>query len=50
MIAGIVIGVVCGVAIIAVAIFCCVTAGKKHGDVDSDIFEEDPNYVSMSVL
>jgi len=50
MIAGIVIGVLCAVAIIAVAIFCFVTAGKKHGDIDNDIYEEDPNFVSMSVL
>lgn len=51
MIVGIVIGCVAAVAIVALAIYCLATNGRKHGKVDADIFEgEDSNWVSMSVL
>jgi len=50
MIVGIVIGCLAAVAIVAFAIYCLVTNGSKHGKVNSDIFENDPNWVSMSVL
>jgi len=50
MIAGIVIGCLVVVAIVGVAVYCIATNGAKHGKVSADIFEEDDNYVSMSVL
>jgi len=50
MIVGIVIGVLAAVAIIAIAIYCVVTSGPKHGKIDSGIYEEDPHFTSMSVL
>jgi len=50
MIAGIVIGVVLAGAIVATAIICAVTAGKKHGKIDPVIYEEDTEFVTMSVL
>jgi len=50
MIAGIVIGVLAAVAIIAIAIYCVATSGPKYGKMDSGIYEEDPQFVSMSVL
>jgi len=50
MIAGIVIGAVAVIALIAVAIYCAVTSSSKHGKMDPIIFEDDPDSVSMSVL
>jgi len=50
MIVGIVIGCLAFVAIVGVAVYFFVTRGAKHGKIDSEIFEEDPNFVSMSVL
>jgi len=50
MIAGIVVGCVVVVAIVAVTVYCLVTAGPKHGKVDSSFFEEDEDHFSMSVL
>jgi len=49
-IAGIVIACVVAVAIAIVAFCCLATCGKKHGKVDKDIFEDDDEFVTMSVL
>lgn len=50
MIAGIVVGVVVVAAIAAVAIYCVVTSGPKHGKLDPSISDGDVEFVSMSVL
>jgi hypothetical protein len=50
MIAGIVVAVVVAAILVGICIFCVATAGKKHGKVDSEIYEEDPEFISMSVL
>jgi len=50
MIVGIVVGCLVVAAIIGVAVYFFVTKGAKHGKIDSDIYEDDPNFVSMSVL
>ena len=50
MIAGIVVGCVVVVAIVAVTVYCLVTNGPKHGKVDPSFFEEDEDHFSMSVL
>jgi len=50
MIVGIVIGVLVIVAIVAVAVYCVATSGAKRGKIDSSIYEEDPEFISMSVL
>jgi len=50
LIAGVVVAAVAAAALIAVAIYCIATAGKKRGKVDPVIYEEDPEFVSMSVL
>jgi len=50
MIAGIVVGVVVAAAIIIIVVYCVVTSGSKHAKVDPGIYEEDPEFVSMSVL
>jgi len=49
-VAGIVIGVILVVALVAVGVYCFVTAGRKHGKIDPVIYEEDPEFISMSVL
>jgi len=50
MIVGIVIGVLVVIALISVAVYCIVTAGAKRGKIDPVIYEEDPEFISMSVL
>jgi len=50
MIVGIVIGCLAFVAIVGIVVYFFVTRGAKHGKIDSDIYEDDPNFVSMSVL
>jgi len=50
MIAGIVVGCVAAAAIIGAVVFFFATSGKKYGKVDESLFEEDPNFISMSVL
>jgi len=50
MIAGIVIACVVVVAIVAIAVYCVVTSGKKKGKIDPTIYEDDPEFISMSVL
>jgi len=50
MIAGIVIAVVVAAVLVCICIFCVATAGKKHGKIDSQFYEEDAEFVSMSVL
>jgi len=52
MIVGIVIGCVAAIAIVALAIYCIATNGRKHSKVDGVLFEdgEEANWVSMSVL
>jgi beta-lactam-binding protein with PASTA domain len=50
LIAGIVIAVVVVVCIVAVAIYCAVTSGAKHGKIDPTIYEQDVEFESMSVL
>jgi len=50
MIAGIVVGCLVVAAIVGIAVYCVATNGAKHGKISADIFEEDDNYVSMSVL
>jgi len=51
---GAIVGIViaCAAAVtIAIIAFCCLaTAGKKHGKVDKDVYEEENEFVSMSVL
>jgi len=42
--------VIAAVAIIAVAIYCAVTSGPKHGKMDKIIYEDDPDGVSMTAL
>jgi len=50
MIAGIVIACIVVVAIVAIAVYCVVTSGKKKGKIDPAIYEDDPEFISMSVL
>jgi len=50
LIAGIIVAVIVAAIIIAVCAFCVATAGKKHGKVDPIIYEEDPQFISMSVF
>jgi len=50
LIAGIVVAGVVVASAVAVVIYCLATAGAKRGKVDPVIYEEDPEFVSMSVL
>jgi len=49
-IVGIVIGALVVAAVIIVAIYCAATAGAKRGKIDPVIYEEDTEFVTMSVL
>jgi len=50
LIAGIVVAAVVVVIIVAIAIYCVATAGAKHGKIDPVIYEQEPDFISMSVL
>jgi len=49
-IVGIVVGSVALAALVGAGIYCFVTAGAKRGKIDPVIYEEDPEFISMSVL
>jgi hypothetical protein len=50
LIVGVVIAAIIVVAIVITAIACAATSGAKHGKIDPVIYEEDTEFVTMSVL
>jgi len=49
-IAGIVIACIVALGVVVVLVICILTRGAKHGKIDPVIYEEDPEFISMSVL
>ena len=50
MIIGIVVAAIVVIILIVVVVWCIATNGKKHGKVDSSVFEDETEFISMSVL
>jgi len=49
-VAGVVISVLVVAGVVVVAVYCAVTGGSKRGKIDPDMYEEDTEFVTMSVL